>query len=538
MNDNLNIETRVRRLIFYIQDIEKGLLQIPPFQRDKAWDNIKRKDLFDSLQNGYPIGSILLWKPKDTKFGKSLDKIGPYTVNVENVAGFFYILDGFQRLSTLFGCLIDPEKTKLPCDKEEWRKEFFICYDLETEDFFIPRTGKLEIYQVPLYKLIDTRAAYALERELQMRKELYGEAKIESYLSRYKALGSTLIDYSLPSIEIDGGGIDEAVKIFSRVNSKGSIISPDWMISALSYSSEFRLGTEIDKLIEDLKIFNFHQVKRELILQCITNSFGKAHFDQMSKNDTRKIESLVKRSDFVDVTKKTIENIKQAAQFLFEELLVIDSKLLPYGIQLIFITDFFNQIEEPTREQKDKLKQWFWITTYASYFTIYSLSKQREAYKQFQKFLKNEIDDPVYNDKPDLEFDVIDFPNKIYFGSVRAKALVLFMLNYANKFQKIDAQYVEGLNLNYLFYDIKDDKGNFYPESAIAIMDLLVDKFPKSRDMSFMLKKYKEEYNKYFLTKEMTEIKDKLDVLAKRKEFIINEEEAFVKNKLRLNYVA
>ena len=128
MSAKLKIETKVRRLIFYIEDIEKGLLQIPPFQRDKQWDNNTRKDLFDSLKNGYPIGSILLWKPKDSIFEKSLDKIGPYTVNIEGVSSFFYILDGFQRLSTLFGCMTDPNKTKLPIDKEEWRKEFFICY--------------------------------------------------------------------------------------------------------------------------------------------------------------------------------------------------------------------------------------------------------------------------------------------------------------------------------------------------------------------------------------------------------------------------
>jgi hypothetical protein len=532
MSSTLKIDTRVRRLIFYIEDVEKGLLQIPPFQRDKAWDNNKRKDLFDSLKNGYPIGSVLLWKPQDSIFEKSLDKVGPYTVDIEDVPNFFYILDGFQRLATLFGCLTDPDKTKLPIDREEWKKEFFICYDLESEEFFIPRT-KLELYQVPIYKLIDTRSSYALERILQ--KNNYSDDKINVYRERYEELGAMLIDYALPSIEINGGGVDEAVKIFSRVNSKGSIISPDWMISALSYSSDFRLGTEIDNLLEDLKIFNFDSIKRELILQCITNSFGKFHFDQMTKGDTRKIESLVKRPDFVEISKKTIENIKKAVQFLFEELLLIDSKLLPYGNQLIFITDFFNQIKKPTNKQIDKLKNWFWITTYANYFTIYSLSKQREAYNQFQKFLKNENEDPVYNDRPDLPFDVADFPNRIFFGSVRAKALLLFMLNYTNYFQKADSKNIEGLNLNYLFYDVKDDKDNFYPESAIAVIDTLQAKFPKSRDMSFMLEDYKDEYINYFLTKEMSTNKDKQTILNMRKVLISKAEKDFVE-KLGLKY--
>jgi uncharacterized protein with ParB-like and HNH nuclease domain len=53
MSKNLKIETRARRLIHYIEDIERGLLQIPHFQRDKVWDNKKRKDLLDSLKEGY-----------------------------------------------------------------------------------------------------------------------------------------------------------------------------------------------------------------------------------------------------------------------------------------------------------------------------------------------------------------------------------------------------------------------------------------------------------------------------------------------------
>ena len=334
-----------------------------------------------------------------------------------------------------------------------------------------------------------------------------------------------------------GGEIEEVVEVFARVNSKGAEISPDWMVSALTYNNEkgFRLGTEIDNLLEHLKLYSFTEIKRELILQCITNSFGKVYFDQS------KIELLIKeqKNHFIAIAKNTIENIKKAVQFLFEELLVIDSKLLPYGIQLIFITDFFNQVANPTETHIQKLKDWFWITTYASYFTIYALSKQREAYYQFQKFIADENENPVYNDKPDLPFDVTEFPNKIFFGSVRAKALLLFMLNYANDFQKVDAFEVERLNLNYLFYDVKDEKGNFPPESAVPIMEMMQAKFPKTKDMSFMLQEYETEYTKYFLNQKMAsgllDNENKSNILIQRKNLITRTERLFVE-KLGLTY--
>lgn len=543
MSGKLKIEPRVRRLKDYIEDIEKGLLQIPPFQRDKAWDNNKRKDLFDSLKNGYPIGSLLLWKPEeDNIFEKNMEKVGPYTTPLAGNKEFYYILDGFQRLSTLFGCLLDKNKTKLEIDEEEWKKEFFICYDLKEEEFFIPRTKDLESYQVPIYELIDTKAAFLRERELRTKFE---EEQVESYMDRYRNLGSIFIDYSLPSVQINGGGIEDAVEIFSRVNSKGSIISPDWMVSALSYNKDkrgFRLGSAIDVLIEELKAYNFENIKREIIFQCIINSFGKAHFDQMNQKNTSKIEKLVKRADFVEVTKKTIGSIKKAVQFLFENLLVLDSKLLPYGNHLVFITDFFNQVENPTNLHLKKLEQWFWITTYANYFTIYSLSKQRAAYLQFQDFLKDEEQDPVFNDRPDTAFSVFEFPPKIFFGSVRAKALVLFLLNYSNDFKKIETSKVEGLNMNYLFVDIKDEKGNLLPEGVLPTINFLTEQFPKSKDMSFMLENYNSKHENYFLTSEMYEIFktnsediSKRNILDIRKRLIVTKESDFVET-LGLKY--
>lgn len=535
MSNKLRIETKVRRLIFYIQDIEKGLLQIPPFHRGKIWNNEQRKDLFDSIKKGYPIGSVLLWQPNERIFDKSIEKIGCYTINSEDIADFSYIIDGVQRLSTLFCCLIDPDKTQLAVDKTEWQKEFFICYDLEKEEFFIPRTSNIELYQIPTYKLIDTKAAFEFYRELN--KQNYSEEQIEEYMDRYENLSTTLVDYSLPANLMIGGSLEDAVNIFVTTNSKGSNSSPDWMVSALSYNKDnknFALATQINTLLEQLKTYNFDRVTREWIFQCIINSFGKPFFDQKNM-----FEVLVKRPEFVETCKNTLENIKKAVQFLFEELLVIDSKLLPYGIQLIFITDFFNQVANPTETHIQKLKDWFWITTYASYFTIYALSKQREAYYQFQKFIADENENPVYNDKPDLPFDVTELPNKIFFGSVRAKALLLFMLNYANDFQKVDAFEVERLNLNYLFYDVKDEKGNFPPESAVPIMEMMQAKFPKTKDMSFMLQEYKTEYTKYFLNQKMAssllDNENKSNILIQRKNLITRTERLFVE-KLGLTY--
>lgn len=535
MTAKLQINTRVRRLIHYIEDIEKGLIQIPAFQRDFIWDKKNKLDLFDSLKRGYPIGSILFWKPSEKEFDEN-KKIGPYYVP-DKKENYFYILDGFQRLSTLFGCLINPNKTKLKVDEKELENDFSIYYDLKEEEFFIPRpNSNVENYQIPLYIFLDTFEF------LSTSQKLLNHAESNLFIERARNLATTLVDFSLSSIDITGGEIQEAVEIFSRINSKGSAISPDWMLSALTYNQDkdFRLGTIIDNLIEDLKEFNFQDIKRDLILQCITNSFGKAYFDQSGK-----IEELARRSDFIEKTNKVVESVKKAVKFLFDELLVIDFKLLPYRNQLIFITDFFNSVKEPTIEQKESLKKWFWITTYSNYFTIYSLSKQREAYNKFQQFINSEIVDPLYNDRPSMPFSVSDFPNKIFFGSVRAKALILFLLNYSN-FNKTsyESDNKSFLNLYYLFREVKGISCIYYSESVFPTINgsPIKKSSLKNTDIFEIISSEVNfigvDYKNYFITHEMIALYyegKKLEILKKRKELIVQAEKEFVES-LGMNY--
>ena len=57
-----------RRYDDIIRNIENGIYQIPKFQRGFVWDKNKSAKLIESLLKGYPIGSFILWKTKETLF--------------------------------------------------------------------------------------------------------------------------------------------------------------------------------------------------------------------------------------------------------------------------------------------------------------------------------------------------------------------------------------------------------------------------------------------------------------------------------------
>lgn len=539
MSEQIKIKADKDKISEYIINFEKGLIQVPAFQRDFVWTNEKKLDLFDSIKKGYPIGSVLLWRPlfDDEKFYEDFsgDRLGSYNIPTRS-ANSWFILDGFQRLSTLIGCLLNPQKAKdkgLHRDEKEWLKEFNIIYNLKDEQFEINRSSK-EFYQIPIYKLVDGKEFF------QFQKKLFDEDTLNAiYIERYEEISLIFQNYELPNINVYGGSITEAIDIFQRLNSTGAPITTDWVINARAMGKDlnFRLGDKIDNLLEnDLTTYNFQNVKRLVILQCITNSFGGVYFDQISKNNNKKLEILVDKPEFIPVTEKTFLSIEKAVKFLFEELIVLDAKYVPYNTQIIFITDFFNKVDSASSKQIYELKRWFWITSYSNYFTIYNLSKQRIAYNKFQEFIKNENEDPVYYDQLG-EFITLEFPEKIEMGSVRKKTLALFLANYSVNLgdilrgQRLASDDISSIKSHKLFKDFNTS------ENAIFVVEKYnsIDNFPKSlKDLSFMLSyECKGKYEEYFINDEMRLYYNRGElnkVLEIRKELIINAEKSFVES--------
>jgi uncharacterized protein with ParB-like and HNH nuclease domain len=539
MNEQIKIKADKDKISEYIKNFEKGLLQVPAFQRNFVWTNEKKLDLFDSIKKGYPIGSVLLWQPffdKEEFYDDfSGDKLGSYPIPNRSTNSFF-ILDGFQRLSTLIGCLLHPEKAKqkgIIRDEKEWQKEFNIVYNLKEEQFEINRNFK-DFFQVPIYKLVDGKEFF------QFQKNLLDDDEVNSkYIERYEEISLIFQNYELPNINVYGGSITEAIDIFQRLNSTGAPITTDWVINARAMGKDinFRLGDKIDNLLEnELTNFNFQKIKRLVILQCITNSFGGVYFDQISKNDNKKLEVLVDKPEFIPVTEKTFLAIERAVKFLFEELFVLDSKFIPYNNQMIFITDFFNRIDYPTEKQIDELKKWFWITSYSNYFTIYNLSKQRVAYQKFQNFILNEHENPIFYDSNE-RFETLEFPDKIEMGSVRKKALALFLINYSvNKENILNGKTLQVDDIsNVKSYKIFKDFNS--AENTVFVIEKYnsTDNFSKSlKDLSFMLQSKNEgKYSEFFINEEMRkeyQNNNFQNVLELRKELIMQEEKKFVKS--------
>ena len=78
-----------------ITDFANGRIGIPEFQRDLVWNDAKKLKLLDSIYNGFPIGTIMLWEPEE------FEKI-EHRTNRVSVKAIQWIIDGQQRTRTLY----------------------------------------------------------------------------------------------------------------------------------------------------------------------------------------------------------------------------------------------------------------------------------------------------------------------------------------------------------------------------------------------------------------------------------------------------
>ncbi|MGL4561698.1 MAG: DUF262 domain-containing protein, partial [Brevinema sp.] len=93
--------------------ISRNEMLLPAFQREFVWFPEQIANLFDSIMKDYPFSSLLFWKVKGNNkreyqfypFVKSYREFF-YTfedkIETENINDFHAILDGQQRLTSLY----------------------------------------------------------------------------------------------------------------------------------------------------------------------------------------------------------------------------------------------------------------------------------------------------------------------------------------------------------------------------------------------------------------------------------------------------
>jgi hypothetical protein len=405
-----------------------GRIRIPRFQRPFVWRRDQMIDLLDSINQQYPIGSLLAWETDSDIV--SLSAVGPIAFAGPRKSGnASYLLDGHQRLSTIAGALVQ-EKDRTATTDDDDPALWNLYYNARDNSFEHLELGvRPEPYQFPMSKILDTFEFLAESKRVADESGDAGRA----YLQRIQDVARAFQNYKIPVIQIKQTGLTEAVEIFARLNSKGQSMTADQMVSALLYregdADPFDLASEINESMKILASYGFGDIDRTVVLRTLLAATKEDIYrtDWTRIAEARREELLGKLRAALPQVNKALDS---AARFFVRELNVSTDRLLPYAMQMTVVASFFVAQPQPSLPQIALLKRWFWVSSFSRWFGGANPSRVNALVRDFMDHVAPELESPALT-SVDLNEPAVPLPRSFDMRSARTRTLLLVLFSLA-----------------------------------------------------------------------------------------------------------
>lgn len=322
------------RLSSLLSDVARGNIKIPVFQREYVWSDEQIMSLLDSIYRGYPVGSLLQWSTKE-KLNHERDVGGFKLPTTPEDYPVNYVLDGQQRLTTLYGVFNSDTETTDP--------ELAARFDVS----FIPSTGEFihsslaPKNSINLRNILDTTK---LLPELTKFDQDEGKA-IAELTERFK-------DYEFPVVTIKDRTNQEVCRVFQRINSSGTSLSTLELLAAWTWSEQFDLRNEIEQLLDTLADKGYEQIEESLLMRCLaTITLNRIDSDELVD---------VPPDQLIGGMSKLKQAMFCCTDFLEKQLHIKNFVFIPFPIMLVPLVTFFSKTLKPNALQIISLKKWFW----------------------------------------------------------------------------------------------------------------------------------------------------------------------------------
>ncbi|HEX3761580.1 MAG TPA: hypothetical protein VHW23_22940, partial [Kofleriaceae bacterium] len=225
-------------------------------------------------------------------------------------------------------------------------------------------------------------------------------------------------DYQIPIVPIVTEDLAQATESFQRVNSQGTKMSEVHMVNALMWSKSFDLNDRFAEIAESLDKKGWGKIESDVLLDTIKLARDLDIYTATPK------EVIAALRDDPSLLEQLPDHIEQVISFLADRCRVNGPAILPYKYQLAILAEAARlQGGKIKGSVRDKLEEWFWLTTYTEYFSGMTSTQLRNASKHV-RLIVNENTTPRPLDLPKEIASIRRFD----FNSVRSRALVLLLL--------------------------------------------------------------------------------------------------------------
>lgn len=387
-------ETPLRDLL---EEIHRGDLQLPDFQRSWVWDDERIRDLIASVSQAWPVGAVLLLECG----GEVQFKARPVEGAPENRGRERrLILDGQQRLTSLYVALrtglpvatVDTKGNRInriyffdirkAIEESVERKDAILAVDPTRQirenfnrnvvlDLSTPEK-EFEQLCIPVATAFDPAACQnwrrgmsKLHRHNPEVADLYDQFELEVVQS--------IQQYRLPSIELGRGTSRQAVcMVFEKVNTGGKPLDVFELVTATYAARSVDLRADWEAQLQRMRT---HRVLAELtptdFLQAVTllstwrrNTDGRVHVG------CRRIDILNLPLEEYRAHATAVEQGFVTAVKILEREKIFEPEYLPYQSQLIpfaaIAAALGPRLLEPS--VREKILRWYWCGVFGELY--------------------------------------------------------------------------------------------------------------------------------------------------------------------------
>ncbi|WP_206184302.1 DUF262 domain-containing protein [Sporolactobacillus sp. THM19-2] len=387
--------------------INKGLNQLPDFQRGWVWDDDRIRALIASISNSYPVGALMFLEYG----GDSIRfKYKPFSGSSSKNKPEILVLDGQQRLTSIFGAMyfrgamltktnknkqinryyyLDIEKClnstidrvdaviSVPEDKKI-RSNFGRNIDLDLST----KENEFKNHMFPLNIVYDMIACTQWQNEYQ-KFHNYAPQILDRYMNFNAKILAQIQAYKVPVITLSKETPKEAVcQVFENVNTGGVSLTVFELITATFAADNFELrkdwemrkekfiqksalsiSNKADALLSDVSSTDFLTSITLLSRYYLRQNGGEAI--SCKKKDVLKL----KLNDYKKYADQLTEGFLQSASFLKEQR-IFSSRDLPYSTQLIPMSVIFAVLGPRAQDGtiKEKISRWYWCGVFGEMY--------------------------------------------------------------------------------------------------------------------------------------------------------------------------
>lgn len=391
-----SLDTNLSQLLL---DVNSGKIQLPEFQRNWTWDDNRIRGIIASISQGYPMGAImrLQYGNPEIRF-----KYRPITgVRATEVVPEFLVLDGQQRLTSIYQAVFSSDVVKTTTDKG---KEIERFYYLSMEDCLNDDIERIDsVIAVPADRKIKTNFDRDIVKDYSDREKEYenkvfpvnilfdsnalmkwqfgymlkysGDAEASSLLEKFQSqVIDTIVSYKLPVITLDKSTPREAVcKVFENVNTGGVPLTVFELVTATFATNSFDLRKDwqhcarIIRGIDDtLRTDLLDDIDETTFLTTVTlyTSYVDKIAGTVGSVSCKKKDVLgLKFESYLANRDKVLCGFQLAREFLLKYQYVFRKRDLPYATQMIPLAAICAVLGKTKCNEPNTIKiltKWYW----------------------------------------------------------------------------------------------------------------------------------------------------------------------------------